>query len=158
MAALTVAKRFTTQDGSTAFKNRGSGSVVNAYQPGATNQKFYGIFEYDFARDGALAVGHNAFGWVIPVGSIITDVFVDIKTQIAGPTAVKCGVLSSGDLVSTGIEGTAGLLDATPEPGTESGYVRTTSTNTEIMLEATVAASSAGKVVVYVGYLPGTSA
>lgn len=153
MAALTVAKRFTTQD---FFRH--NSEVEPNYVPGMNHVLHYAVCEYDFARDGALAVGHNAFGWVLPVGSIIMDTFADIKTQIAGPTAVKVGVLSSGDLISTGVEGTAGLLDGTPELGTESGYVRTTTTNSEVMLEATVAVSTAGKVVIYVAYLPGTSA
>lgn len=168
MPALTVAKRFnqfstdtTTEVGYpkyTQFLQRGQGGQNDAYQIGANQRKRYAVFEYDYARDGALAVGHNAFGWYLPQNAIITESFLDILTQIAGPTAVKVGVLTSGDLLSTGGEGAAGRLDGQIEPGTEAGWLITTSTNYEVMLEATIAGSTAGKIVVFIGYIPSTTA
>lgn len=168
MVALVVAKRFNNSSANTSDILPKGSRVPRArsndpssdpgYQVGAGQQKEYAAFVYDFAVDGPLVVGHNAFGWFLPANSIVTDAFLDILTQIAGPTAVKVGLLTSGDILSTGGEGGAGLLDATEEIGTEAGWIKTSTTNYEVMLEATVAGSTAGKVVVFIGYVVGTTA
>lgn len=168
MVALVVAKRFNSKDGDgTLGSGKAHSPKLNRsndpssdpnYQVGAGQKKQYAVFEYDYDRDGPLAVGHNAFGWYLPTNSVVVDVFVDILDQIDGPTAVKLGLLASADLVTTGLEAAASLVAGNVEPSTESGWLKTSTTNFEVMLEATIAGSTAGKVVCFVGYVVSTSA
>lgn len=133
------------------------------YQFGAGQVKMLAVAEYDFAKDGALAVGGNGTGVWIPAGAIVEHTFIHVLTVPVGPTNMGVSLINDNDLVtSAAISGApwstlGAFVTGAVEEGTETGFLKVTSAK-EIAITATVAPSSAGKVAVFVVYVMTTTA
>lgn len=91
------------------------------------------VAEYSFDRHGG-AVGtiylaHNP----LPIGAVVTNSYMDVLTLLVGGGAsVAVNIEAAGDIqaaaaVSGAPWSTTGRKDTTaPEPGTETGYIKTT--------------------------------
>jgi hypothetical protein len=119
------------------------------------------VFEYDFQKQGGPVATFFLNGPTLPNNAVISDCWIDVITvplgSGAGTAAIALGFESTTDIqTSANFDGAPynaqGLVDlAGPEPGTESGYIKTT---TERGLRMTVATAvlTAGRFFVTVEY------
>lgn len=142
-------------------------SADPSYQIGAGQVKHLAIAEYDFAKDGALpfaALAGTGTGVWIPANAIVTHTWVQSVTPCVGPTNMGVTLVNDNDLVADASLATvfgqaAGVIvTGAIEPMTESGFLKTGTTPKEIIITATVAATSAGKASIFVEYVLTTTA
>lgn len=113
------------------------------------------VAEYDFADQGGVVgtiyLPHDP----LPLGAIITNSYMDVLTALTsgGAATVAVQAESANDIVSAAaVSGapwsTTGRKDTdAPEPGTETGYIKTTAERQVAVVIAT-AALTAGRFVV----------
>jgi hypothetical protein len=110
---------------------------------------------WDYSVDGG-AIGTISFGQQLPAGAIVTNVWTDEQTAVAGATSVT---LKAGSTALTG------ALDMTGDSGVKArslavaDAVKLTSAS-ELNIAIATAAATAGKVTFYVEWMiePGTIA
>lgn len=110
---------------------------------------------YDYSVDGG-AIGTISFGQSLPAGAIVTNVWTDEQTAVAGATSIT---LKAGSTALTG------ALDMTGDSGVKArslavaDAVKLTSAS-ELNIAIATAAATAGKVTFYVEWMirPGTIA
>ncbi len=140
---------------------RGQGNEENAYQVGPTNRMAVFVGEYDFSKDGAIAAaGTFGTGVRVPANNVVVHVIVRIATALGGNTNMSFGLLNDADLLAAIANPVAGTYtgDISLAVGgvhtVITGAVLTGTTPKEITLQTSGAATSAGKVTVYVFTLP----
>lgn len=142
---------------------RGDGSVEPKYQPGLSRKVVYTAIWDDTVDGHVPAAGSIGLGVFIPVGFVVTEVSMDVEVVPVGPTNMSVSLVDDSDLVSAAaISGapwsTTGLkhgknagASAVDVAYTVQGpFVTSTSGACEIAILGTGAASSAGRVVIYV--------
>jgi len=141
---------------------RGEGNYDPKYQPGGPVQKVVYTAIWDDTLDGHIpAAGSMGLGVFVPVGFIVTEVTFDVEVVPVGPTNMFISLNDDADLsASAAISGapwsTVGIkhganagASAVEVAYTVQGPLVVT-TAKEIAIGGTGAASSAGRVVVYV--------
>ena len=107
-------------------------STVGPVVPG--HGKGGGVYVYDFTKAGGAVGDIFLLGPSIPKGAVITNSYMDVTTALtpSNGDTVAVTVESAGDIQAAAAKSgapwsTTGLKDTTaPEPGTESGYIKTT--------------------------------
>lgn len=113
---------------------------------------------YDFAKYGGLISAIRLAHKAIPANAVITNSYMDVHTVVTGVGAsVAVHVEAADDIqAAAAISGapwsTTGRKDTTaPEPGTESGYIKTTVPR-QVTITITGAALTAGRFTVVIEY------
>lgn len=118
------------------------------------------VYLYDFAKMGGAVGDIFLRGHSLPKGAVVTNSYMDVLTAITSGTStatVAVAVEGAGDvqaatLVSAAPWSTTGLKDTTnPEPGVETGYIKTT-THRHPKVTVAVEALTAGKFYVVLEY------
>jgi hypothetical protein len=144
---------------------RGEGAIVDRFQPGGPTPKVVYTAIWDDTLDGHIPAGGGlGLGVFIPVGFVVTEVSFDVQVIPVGPTNLALALNDDADLsASAAISGapwsTTGLKHGKNAGASAVEVAYTVQgpfvllTPKEIQIVGTVAASSAGRVVIYVeGY------
>lgn len=116
-------------------------------------------YTYDFAKQGGAIGDIYLLGPELPEGAVITNSYMSVAEALTsdGGATVAVSVEAAGDIqVAAAVAGapwsTTGLKDTTaPEPGTESGYI-TTTTRRQPYATVAAAALTAGRYHVVLEY------
>ena len=118
------------------------------------NRKYVLQVEYDFAKDGGAVGDITLRGGGLPAGAVITSGVIDIQTALTsgGAGQVALMVESAEDIAADAVltSWAAGLKDTVPD-GAAANMVKTTAA-ANVVMSVTVAALTAGKMVVCLEY------
>jgi len=141
---------------------RGQGNSEPVFQSGGVQNKVVYVASWDDSIDGHIPAGGSlGLGVFLPVGFVCTEVTFDVEVVPVGPTNMFLSLVNDGDLSvaaaisgapwsSTGIKhGANAGASAIEVAYTVQGPLVITAAK-EIAIGGTGAASSAGRVVVYV--------
>lgn len=140
---------------------RGQGNLEPGFQSGGPSQKVVYVASWDDSIDGHIPLGGSmGLGVYVPAGFVVTEVSFDVEVVPVGPTNMFFSLEADGDLVdSAAINGapwsTTGLKHGKNAGASAVNVAYTvqgpfTTAAREIAIGGTVAASSAGRVVIYV--------
>jgi hypothetical protein len=143
---------------------RGDGSIPGGFTPGGPKAFQMYQAEYDFDRDGALAVGANGLGVFVPANFVVTRVDFEVLVVPAGPTEVALSLENDGDLTPSAAVAGAPWSTVGRKSGAQvnAGAVNVaktvqapkTSAVREVLISADDAVTTAGHIVVtIIGYV-----
>lgn len=115
-------------------EQRESQTTVGPVVARAQSAKQTEVYLYDFTTMGGAVGDIFLRGHALPKGAVITNSYMDVLTALSADAGenVAVTVESAGDVQAAAARNgapwsTTGIKDTTnPEPGTESGYIKTT--------------------------------